>query len=105
MVWLLGDSGYPQRPWLMTPILDAVPESEEDRYNKRHRKARVIILACSVLHNLCINHSLIDSDEENDHEIEDTENLNSDSEVAILEATSELIRGRQVRQQLVRRLQ
>ncbi|KAL4702557.1 hypothetical protein ACJJTC_005089 [Scirpophaga incertulas] len=43
MVWLLGDSGYPQRPWLMTPILDAVPESEEDRYNKRHRKARVLI--------------------------------------------------------------
>ncbi|KAL4721589.1 hypothetical protein ACJJTC_018550 [Scirpophaga incertulas] len=95
MVWLLGDSGYPQRPWLMTPILDSMPESEEDRYNKKHRKARVlientfsriknrwrclhkdrvlhykplkcarIILTCSVLHNLCINHSLVDSDEE-----------------------------------------
>ncbi|KAG7300750.1 hypothetical protein JYU34_015079 [Plutella xylostella] len=41
--WLLGDSGYPQRPWLMTPIADAAEESPEAKYNRIHGKARVLI--------------------------------------------------------------
>ncbi|CAG9124578.1 unnamed protein product [Plutella xylostella] len=41
--WLLGDSGYPQRPWLMTPITDAAEESPEAKYNRIHGKARVLI--------------------------------------------------------------
>ncbi|KAG6456669.1 hypothetical protein O3G_MSEX009869 [Manduca sexta] len=42
-VWLLGDSGYPQQPWLMTPILDAAPNSLESNYNTKHMQARVVI--------------------------------------------------------------
>ncbi|CAB3222835.1 unnamed protein product [Arctia plantaginis] len=38
-VWLLGDSGYPQRPWLMTPILNAVGGSREERYTQKHVQA------------------------------------------------------------------
>lgn len=45
-VWLLGDSGYPQRPWLMTPILNAVPGSVEDTYTQRHVQARNCIERC-----------------------------------------------------------
>ncbi|KAJ8720629.1 hypothetical protein PYW08_006094 [Mythimna loreyi] len=45
-VWLLGDSGYPQRPWLMTPILNAVQGSREERYTERHVQARNCIERC-----------------------------------------------------------
>ncbi|XP_045506495.1 putative nuclease HARBI1 [Colias croceus] len=45
-VWLLGDSGYPQRPWLMTPILNAIPGSVEDTYTQRHVQARNCIECC-----------------------------------------------------------
>ncbi|XP_045450706.1 putative nuclease HARBI1 [Melitaea cinxia] len=42
-VWLLGDSGYPQRPWMMTPYTDAAQDSIEEIYNKKHSCARVVI--------------------------------------------------------------
>lgn len=38
--WLLGDSGYPQEPWLMTPILGTIPNTPEDRYNQAHARGR-----------------------------------------------------------------
>lgn len=83
--WLLGDSGYPQLAWLMTPV--RYPQSQADHlYNRAHQKTRTIvettfgllksrfmclakpggellysprkaariILACCVLHNLCM---------------------------------------------------
>ncbi|KOB66548.1 Uncharacterized protein OBRU01_21073, partial [Operophtera brumata] len=40
---VLGDSGYPQRPWLMTPIPDAAEGSPEANYTSIHGKARVCI--------------------------------------------------------------
>ncbi|XP_072934991.1 uncharacterized protein [Epargyreus clarus] len=45
-VWLLGDSGYPLRPWLLTPILDAAPGSRDEIYTQRHLKARNCIERC-----------------------------------------------------------
>lgn len=44
--WLLGDSGYPQQPWLMTPVLNAAPASPEERYNNRHASARNCVERC-----------------------------------------------------------
>ncbi|CAG4934570.1 unnamed protein product [Colias eurytheme] len=43
LAWLLGDSGYPQWPWIMTPYTDASPGSVQELYNKKHSKARVVI--------------------------------------------------------------
>ena len=37
--WLLGDSGYPLSPFLMTPVHNAT-SSASQRYNKRHSKTR-----------------------------------------------------------------
>lgn len=43
-VWMIvGDSGYPQRPWLMTPILDAADGTPANKYNTIHGKTRVTI--------------------------------------------------------------
>ena len=33
---ITGDSGYPQWPWLLTPILNAVENSREHIYMQRH---------------------------------------------------------------------
>ena len=39
---LLGDSGYPLRQWLLTPILR--PQSPEDeRYNRSHKRTRCLV--------------------------------------------------------------
>ncbi|XP_067668308.1 putative nuclease HARBI1 [Haliotis asinina] len=40
--WLLGDSGYPNRSWLLTPIPEAQTRPEE-RYNTCHCKTRNVI--------------------------------------------------------------
>lgn len=37
--WLIGDSGYPLRPWLLVPYLNVAGRAEE-RYNARHKTAR-----------------------------------------------------------------
>ncbi|KAJ8909482.1 hypothetical protein NQ315_015412 [Exocentrus adspersus] len=38
--YLLGDSGYPLQPWLMTPLPDALPNTPEAVYNERHIRTR-----------------------------------------------------------------
>lgn len=44
--WLLGDSGYPLSPWLMTPIPDAAENTPEWRYTKKHCSTRIVIERC-----------------------------------------------------------
>lgn len=41
--WLIGDSGYPLQPWLMTPIPDAPENTAEFRYTQKHVRARNVI--------------------------------------------------------------
>lgn len=45
--YLLGDSGYPLRPWLMTQIDRAEPGSPEDRFNIRLRSIRSTVERCN----------------------------------------------------------
>ena len=40
--WLLGDSGYGLRQYLMTPKLNPLTQAEE-KYNMAHAKTRVVI--------------------------------------------------------------
>ncbi|XP_050062942.1 putative nuclease HARBI1 [Aphis gossypii] len=44
--YLLGDSGYPLRPWLMTPLMQFQPNSPEERYNKKFKYVRCLIERC-----------------------------------------------------------
>lgn len=44
--WLLGDSGYPLQPYLMTPFRNPVPGSPESRYNEAHVAARNCVERC-----------------------------------------------------------
>lgn len=45
---VLGDSGYPLRTWLLTPLQnEPEPNTPEFRYNTRHRSIRSIIERCN----------------------------------------------------------
>ncbi|KAG6461701.1 putative nuclease HARBI1 [Manduca sexta] len=44
--WLLGDSAYPQRPYLMTPVLHPVENTPEAHYTNMHVRARICVEQC-----------------------------------------------------------
>lgn len=55
--WLLGDSGYPQEPWLMTPIRNMPREDPEGRYTAALTRARNCVERCIgeyYVTNLCM---------------------------------------------------
>lgn len=44
--WLIGDSGYPQEPWLMTPFRGVAEDTPEGRYNSALTRARNCVERC-----------------------------------------------------------
>ncbi|XP_018572113.1 putative nuclease HARBI1 [Anoplophora glabripennis] len=45
--YLLGDSGYALRPWMLTPLLNVLPNTPEAAYNERQMSTRSIIERCN----------------------------------------------------------
>ncbi|XP_070382829.1 putative nuclease HARBI1 [Dermacentor albipictus] len=79
--YLLGDSGYPLEPWLLTPVPGHPPvHTAEGQYNtaqaamrSRYRtllyepeRAANIVAACAVLHNLRLSDGDIESGDDSD---------------------------------------
>lgn len=56
-----GDSEYPRRPWLMTPITDDAEGTPEAKYpwdrtlHYTPERRATITMACRVLHNLALD--------------------------------------------------
>ncbi|XP_028171560.1 putative nuclease HARBI1 [Ostrinia furnacalis] len=45
-LWFLGDSGYPLRPTLMTPIINTEPDSPQEYYTELHCRTRNTVERC-----------------------------------------------------------
>ncbi|XP_045541630.1 putative nuclease HARBI1 [Papilio machaon] len=127
-VWLLGDSGYPQRPRLMLPpVTDAVEGSPEAVYTTVHGKARVVIentfgrlknrwrclskdrtlhynpeRCAAIIMACCVLHNLAIDFSVPDTEVEVVEQSTNTSEVALQECDGDdLLRGRTFRNILI----
>lgn len=46
LFFVLGVSGYPLRPWLLTPIVNAIPGTPEEHYTNVHCKTRNTVERC-----------------------------------------------------------
>ncbi|KAJ8930398.1 hypothetical protein NQ314_016793 [Rhamnusium bicolor] len=129
--FLLGDSGYPLRPWLLTPVANAETE-EEEAYNEVHRRARStiercngllkmrfrfllkhrvlhyapnkvskIINACVLLHNMCIDNN-VELNLEGDEADMDFENdSNNDQHIENPHHNLQLIEGRRMQRRVI----
>lgn len=129
---IAGDSGYPLRPWLMTPIPDAAEGSPEAKYTSLHGRARVVIentfgilknrwrclskdrtmhykpeKCAKIIIACCVLHNiLIDFGtlEPNNYVMVDGESSSSSLESNVNTHNDDLVRGRALRNLLIERI-
>lgn len=119
--FLIGDSGYPLEPWMMTPFENEDTERRK-KYNETHRRARNvvercfgvlksrfkclsdsggilmyapnkvcrIVIACAVLHNICMTYNISADAYDDDSDHSDTEDLPSGSDNPSLDTPANL---------------
>ncbi|XP_045457794.1 putative nuclease HARBI1 [Melitaea cinxia] len=132
LVYLLGDSGYPQRNFLMTPILDAPANSPEEHYTNMHCVARNIVertigvlknrwrcllghrvlhyhpnTAARIINACCVLHNICNKASLSQNDSEDTipSSVEEDSTQEISrQDLPDLTRGNEARSRLVREL-
>ncbi|KAG5889709.1 hypothetical protein JTB14_029738 [Gonioctena quinquepunctata] len=119
--------GYPLWPWLLTSMRNVPPNTPEDRFNRRlksasslvercngvnHRvlhylpdKAGLIINACCVLHNMCIENNELDVPPEDGIEDLDCGLLNEDNvgeEEILNRVNPDLTNARRLQRNIIR---
>lgn len=133
--FLLGDSGYGLRPWLLTPLENPHGEQEE-RYNIIHKCARAtiervngilkmrfrcllkhrllhysptmaskIIHACVVLHNICILNNIGIEEDDEDFDFGLINEPLNEINNANARVNPELAAGRRVQRRIINQLQ
>ncbi|CAG5019295.1 unnamed protein product [Parnassius apollo] len=104
-VYLLGDSGYVLREHMMTPVDNAVENSPEGARELHYcpETAGKIILACCVLHNMCIRAGIEGPElTEEEHQSEGTSQVPFETAAS---STQALQAGRRARNSLIQMLE
>ena len=132
--WLIGDSGYPLEPWLLTPISNPQTRKEE-LFNKtqikarntverafgvlktrfrclhKHRtlhyspqKAAIIIYSCAILHNILIDNAVAIEDLDDIIEYDETDETEENIENLSEIGDNYLQEGRRMRNEYVNTL-
>ncbi|XP_050515302.1 putative nuclease HARBI1 [Diabrotica virgifera virgifera] len=128
--WLLGDSGYPLQPWLLTPIEGAQQNTPEGRYTFSHSSVRNCVERCNgvlkmrfrcllkhrvlhytpvkaaeIINACCVLHNILVSHNIEVELVEEDELVN-DMEENVQENNlpldDRLVAGRRIRNQLIR---
>ncbi|KAL4721611.1 hypothetical protein ACJJTC_011664 [Scirpophaga incertulas] len=101
-VYLLGDSGYPLRPSLMTPIIDTRAGTVQRHYTEVHCRAPGLIAnACAVIHNVAnIERLPIESLPPHEEQVESTMQIPHTAEAS----ANNFAAGEKARSALIERL-
>lgn len=127
--FILGDSGYMLRDWLMTPVLN-IRSPRDEAYNAAHcgtrctverciailkrrwhclhtelrlapNKVCEIICACVVLHNRALDFNYVLEEDDTDDENDENDNSTASAQTGTLSEQARLVAGKAARDRLI----